>query len=457
MVKLVIFDLDGVLIDSKEYHFEALNLALGKDYALSREEHLTAYDGLPTLEKLNLISKKKGLPKNKFDQIWKDKQENTLKILKSSISKDYELIKYFQQLINAGFKIAVASNSIRNSVKIILLKLGLLEFVDIFVSNEDIFRNKPYPEMYWKCMIALGALPDNTVIIEDSVVGRQGATDSKCHLIAVENRKDLNQLKIEKIIKILNTKQKRILWEDGSLNILIPMAGKGSRFESQGYTFPKPLIEVRGKPMIQVVVDNLNIKAKYTFIVQKNHYEKYNLQYLLNLIAPNCNIVQVADITEGAACTTLLAKKFIDNDEQLLMANSDQFIEWESDKTLYAFSNGNCDGGILTFSASHPKWSYAKLDKDGYVSEVAEKKTISKNATVGIYWWRKGSDYVKYAEQMVKKNIRTNNEFYVCPVFNEAIQDGKKISIREIDKDGMWGIGTPEDLNYFQENYKGEI
>ena len=235
------------------------------------------------------------------------------------------------------------------------------------------------------------------------------------------------------------------------------MAGKGSRFESQGYTFPKPLIEVRGKPMIQVVVDNLNIKAKYTFIVQKNHYEKYNLQYLLNLIAPNCNIVQVADITEGAACTTLLAKKFIDNDEQLLMANSDQFIEWESDKTLYAFSNGNCDGGILTFSASHPKWSYAKLDKDGYVSEVAEKKTISKNATVGIYWWRKGSDYVKYAEQMVKKNIRTNNEFYVCPVFNEAIQDGKKISIREIDKDGMWGIGTPEDLNYFQENYKGEI
>ena len=106
-------------------------------------------------------------------------------------------------------------------------------------------------------------------------------------------------------------------WHCENMNILIPMAGRGSRFETQGYTFPKPLIEVKGKPMIQVVVDNLNIKAKYTFIVQKEHYKKYNLKYLLNLITPNCNIVQVDGITEGAACTTLLAKEFIDNDQPL--------------------------------------------------------------------------------------------------------------------------------------------
>ncbi len=457
MVKLVIFDLDGVLIDSKEYHYEALNQALGSQYKISKEEHIRDYDGLPTSEKLKLLSIKKGLSPSKYDQIWKDKQENTLNIFKNSISKDYELMNFFQQLANEGYKIAVASNSIRNTVKIILLRLGLLEFVDIYISNEDILRNKPYPEMYWKCMIALGALPDQTVIIEDSVVGRQGALDSKCNLIPVENRKDLNQTKINNIKKILNSKKKRISWEDRTMNVLIPMAGKGSRFESQGYTFPKPLIEVKGKPMIQVVVDNLNIKAKYTFIVQKDHYEKYNLQYLLNLISPKCNIVQVDGITEGAACTTLLAKDIINNDEPLLMANSDQFIEWDSSKTLYAFSNSESDGGILTFPASHPKWSYAKLDEGGFVSEVAEKKPISNNATVGIYWWRKGSDYVKYAERMIKKNIRTNNEFYVCPVFNEAIADGKKISIKEIDKNGMWGIGTPEDLNYFLKNYEGNV
>ena len=457
MTKLVIFDLDGVLIDSKDYHYHALNQALGEEFAISREDHVSIYDGLPTSRKLELLTQNKGLPVELYEQIWNKKQELTLKIFSESVSKDYELMGYFQQLVDAGYKIAVASNSIRNSVKIILLRLGLLEFVDVYVSNEDVVRNKPFPEMYWKCMTTLGALPNDTVIIEDSHIGRQGALDSKCHLIPVENRKDFNQSKVDRIKKILNGTKKKIAWESKTMNVLIPMAGRGSRFASQGYTFPKPLIEVKGKPMIQVVVENLNIKANYTFIVQKEHYEKYSLNYLLPLIAPDCNIVQVDGITEGAACTTLLAKEFIDNDEPLIMANSDQFVEWDSNETLYAFQNDGIDGGIITFPATHPKWSYAKLGDDGYVSEVAEKKPISEHATVGIYYWKKGSDYVKYAEQMIDKDIRTNNEFYVCPVFNEAIQDGKKIRNKDIQKNGMWGIGTPEDLSYFLENYTGEI
>ena len=457
MTKLVIFDLDGVLIDSKDYHYDALNEALGEEYAISREEHVSTYDGLPTTAKLELLSKNKGLPADRYEEIWRAKQENTLHIFKTKVDKDYELMGYFQQLVDEGYKIAVASNSIRNTVKIILLRLGLLEFVDIYVSNEDVVRNKPFPSMYWKCMMALGALPDDTVILEDSHIGRQGALDSKCHLVPIENRSDLNQAKVDRIKRILQSEKQKVAWESKTMNVLIPMAGRGSRFATQGYTFPKPLIDVKGKPMIQVVTENLNIKANYTFIVQKEHYEKYSLQHLLNLIAPNCNIVQVDGITEGAACTTLLAKEFIDNDEPLLMANSDQFVEWDSNETLYAFSNGNCDGGIITFPATHPKWSYAKLGEDGYVSEVAEKKPISEHATVGIYWWAKGSDYVKYAEQMIEKDIRVNNEYYVCPVFNEAIGDGKKVRIKEIEKEGMWGIGTPEDLNYFLEHYHGEF
>ena len=457
MTKLVIFDLDGVLIDSKDYHYDALNEALGEQYAITREEHVSTYDGLPTTAKLELLSKNKGLPADRYEEIWRAKQENTLHIFKTKVDKDYELMGYFQQLSDEGYKIAVASNSIRNTVKIILLRLGLLEFVDIYVSNEDVVRNKPFPSMYWKCMMALGALPDDTVILEDSHIGRQGALDSKCHLVPIENRSDLNQAKVDRIKRILQSEKQKVAWESKTMNVLIPMAGRGSRFATQGYTFPKPLIDVKGKPMIQVVTENLNIKANYTFIVQKEHYEKYSLQHLLNLIAPNCNIVQVDGITEGAACTTLLAKEFIDNDEPLLMANSDQFVEWDSNETLYAFSNGNCDGGIITFPATHPKWSYAKLGEDGYVSEVAEKKPISEHATVGIYWWAKGSDYVKYAEQMIEKDIRVNNEYYVCPVFNEAIGDGKKVRIKEIDKEGMWGIGTPEDLNYFLEHYHGEF
>ncbi len=456
MNKLVIFDLDGVLIDSRDMHYDALNCALENvdtKYIINRDEHLSLYDGLPTSRKLAMLTEKKGLHVDRHQQIWEDKQKATFEIF-SKLKNDFELMLYFRNLKDEGFQIAVASNSIRNTVKLVLLKLGVLEFVDYYVSNEDVVRNKPFPEMYWKCMTACNALPKDTVIFEDSHIGRQGALDSKAHLIPIENRQHMTEKKIEEAIDILTqTTVSHIPWKSDKMNVLIPMAGAGSRFASAGYTFPKPLIEVDGKPMIQVVVENLNIEANYTFIVQKEHYEKYSLQYLLNLIAPNCNIVQVDGLTEGAACTTLLAKEFIDNDAPLVMANSDQFVEWNSNECLYAFNADGIDGGIVSFKATHPKWSYAKVGDDGFVSEVAEKKPISDNATVGIYFWKKGSDYVKYAEQMIGKNIRTNNEFYVCPVFNEAIQDGKKVRIKDIER--MWGIGTPEDLNYFLEHYKG--
>ena len=189
------------------------------------------------------------------------------------------------------------------------------------------------------------------------------------------------------------------------------------------------------------------MEAHFIYIVQKEHYEKYNLKYLLNLITPDCDIVQVDGITDGAACTTLLAKDLINNDNHLLLANSDQWVEWNSNEVMYAFAADQIDGGILTFKNTHPKWSYARLNDLGFVAEVAEKKPISDNATVGIYYWAKGSDYVKYAEQMISKNIRTNNEFYVAPVFNEAIEDSKLIRVKEVSR--MMGLGTPEDLEVY--------
>jgi dTDP-glucose pyrophosphorylase len=134
------------------------------------------------------------------------------------------------------------------------------------------------------------------------------------------------------------------------------------------------------------------------------------------------------------------------------MANSDQFAEWDSNEFMYKMIEQKVDAGILSFESTHPKWSFVKIDENGYVTEVAEKKPISNIATVGIYYWSKGSDYVKYAEQMISKNIRVNNEFYVCPVFNEAIKDNKKIKTFNIDK--MWGLGTPEDLEFFLKNYE---
>jgi NDP-sugar pyrophosphorylase family protein len=232
------------------------------------------------------------------------------------------------------------------------------------------------------------------------------------------------------------------------MNVIIPMAGRGKRFEDAGYSFPKPLIDVNGKPMIQIIIENLNLTAKHIFICQKEHVEKFAIHDLMNLLKPNSEIISIDKITQGAAETVLLAKDLINNDDELIIANSDQWIDWNNQHFLSFMRKKEADGGIVTFISTHPKWSYVKInDKDGIVEEVAEKRPISNIATVGIYYYKHGKDFVKAAEQMFKKNIRTNNEFYVAPVFNEMIAIGKKIYIYPVAE--MKGLGTPEDLHQF--------
>ena len=228
------------------------------------------------------------------------------------------------------------------------------------------------------------------------------------------------------------------------------MAGRGKRFEDAGYSFPKPIIDINGKPMIQIIVENLNFSAEHVFLCQKEHSEQYSLKELLELISPNCKIVQVNGITEGAACTALLAKEFINNDEELIIANSDQWIDWNNQHFLSYLRKNEAAGGIVTFIATHPKWSFVKINDKNEVLEVAEKRPISNIATVGIYYFKKGKYFVNAAEKMIEKNIRTNNEFYIAPVYNEMIQSGKKILHYPIAE--MRGLGTPEDLSRFLEN-----
>jgi beta-phosphoglucomutase-like phosphatase (HAD superfamily)/dTDP-glucose pyrophosphorylase len=459
--KLVIFDLDGVLLESRELHYEALNRALKLvcGESIGREEHLSVFDGLPTNQKLKMLAKLGRVSDKYHTEVAQVKQEETKRLLEE-IEPDLKLIDICQFLDNAGYKIAVASNSVRGTVKTALSRLGMMPFVEIYVSNEDVRRAKPYPEMYWKCMQACNAVPRTTIIIEDSHIGRQGAIDSGATLLPVKDPEDLTIEKVAEAVEHMEAKPKpKVPWRDKNLTVVIPMSGAGSRFANAGYTFPKPLIEVRGKPMIQVVLDNLNVEAgHYIFIVQKSHREKYALDSMLNRIIPSgakITLVDVDGLTEGAACSVLMAKKFIDHDGPILMANSDQYVEWNANECLYAWSADQITGGILTFRSTHPKWSYARLDDKGFVAEVAEKKVISDNATVGIYYWKHGRDFVKYAEQMIAKNIRVNGEFYVAPVFNEAILDGQLIRIKEANH--MWGIGTPEDLEYFLRTYEGDV
>jgi len=448
MIKLIIFDMDGVLVDIKDMHFNTLNHAIScyaPSMAISYQDHISRYDGLKTFDKLKLLTIEKGLEEHLHNKIWKLKQEKTLEYIKDIKTNDI-IKETLKQLKDQGFILCVASNSIRDTVQSILLSTGYMDYIDFFYSNDDVLLAKPNAEIYLRCMIKAGVSPKETIILEDSPTGILGANMTGAHIVQIKNSKDINNELVYRI-KAMNNKNKRVKWTDKKLNIVIPMAGAGSRFEQAGYTFPKPLIEVKGQPMIKFVVDNLNIDANYIFIVQKAHYDKYQLKYLLNMIAPDCSIIAIDHITDGAARTVLLSKHLIDNNNPLLLANSDQFVEWDSYDFMYNATNTTNDGSVVTFNSVHPKWSYVKLDSDGFINEAAEKKPISDIATVGIYYWKKGCDFVRYAESMINKNIRVNNEFYVCPVYNEGIADGKKYKTYNVKN--MWGLGTPDDLNYF--------
>lgn len=445
MIKLIIFDLDGVLVSTKDMHYETLNKALlsyDPRFVISHNDHVNTFDGLPTKTKLEILTNLYGLPRESHEKIAKQKQIETINYIHTNVQRDDKLVNLFF-LLSQDYKICVCSNSVYQTIAGTLQQLGVYNYVDRIYSNEQVRRPKPSCEIYLKCMIDMQVEPYETLILEDSVTGRKAAKSSGAVLCPIDSPE---MVTLETINRYLERKNNMTCWDQPNMTIVIPCAGHGSRFQKAGYTFPKPLIDVRGKPMIQLVVDNININANYVFIIQKEHDQKYNFSSVLKLIKPDCKIITVDGVTEGAACTTLLAKEYI-TDGPLMIANSDQYVDWDSSDFMYQMNYKNIYASMLTFESISPKWSFAKLGADGYVCEVAEKNPISNNASVGIYYWSKGTDYVKYAEQMINKNIRVNNEFYVCPVFNEAILDGQKIVTYNVNK--MQGLGTPEDLEEF--------
>jgi NDP-sugar pyrophosphorylase family protein len=237
------------------------------------------------------------------------------------------------------------------------------------------------------------------------------------------------------------------------LNIVIPMAGAGSRFSSAGYSLPKPLIPVNGVPMIQVVINNLRPAQnhRFIFICQNEHIKAYGLIDRLYEWSPGSIIIGIDGLTEGAACTVLKARDYINSEDPLMIANSDQYIDSNINDYLDRIKSRNLAGLIMTMKASDPKWSFVGLNDEEIVLRVVEKEVISDEATVGIYNFSQGSDFVRAAELMIQKNMRVNNEFYVAPVYNELISNGYRVGILNIGKEaeGMYGLGTPSDLDLF--------
>jgi HAD superfamily hydrolase (TIGR01509 family) len=418
-------------------------------FYITPPQHTYFFKGIPTKKKLRILETKFNREPMSLDYLNDVKQKHTEELIESWLESKPEKIEMMRELKAHGIKVGVASNAVRNSVEKMLAKTGILEFVDASVSNEDVSKPKPAADMYYVAAEKLGVDPRRMMIVEDSEVGRMAARAVEgSTLCAVDDPTQVDLGRLGRCVDHI-----------GKMKIVVPMAGYGSRFAKAGYTFPKPLIDVDGKPMIQRVIENVMVpNATFVFIVQAEHRQKYALDRMLNKFAPNCEIIEVDKVTEGAACTVLLAKNFIDDNNELMIVNSDQLVEIPIIDYVLDARKRNLRGSILCFPSTHPKWSYARLDDAGYVLEVREKEPISDIATVGIYYFARGCDYVKAAVSMIEKNIRVNNEFYVCPVYNEAIEmintkqlsgDYNGIGVYNIPQDSMVALGLPEDLQAY--------
>ncbi|MFH1427232.1 MAG: glycosyltransferase family 2 protein [Patescibacteria group bacterium] len=239
------------------------------------------------------------------------------------------------------------------------------------------------------------------------------------------------------------------------MKVVIPIAGRGSKFISAGYKEPKPLIMIKGKPMVKWATDALpflQLNNDLIFIILKEQAEQYGLDWKLRVLyGAEVKIIISQEITDGAACTILLAKDLINTDEKLIIYNADQYFKDSIDKVIQE-KDSEVKGIIPVFRATHQKWSYVLLNEEGYVEKTAEKEPISNLATVGLYYFSHGRDYVWAAEEMIKKNLRVSGEFYVCPVYNELIARGDKIIAPEVKE--MWSLGIPEDVEYFKKYYR---
>ena len=440
-IKAILFDLDGVLVDAKEWHYEAFNQALTDTgyEPIGREEHLSTYDGLPTLTKLQMLSDKGRFDMSDANKVYAFKQCNTRNFIRSKAKPNQTIIDTLRALKNCGYKLACCSNAIHDSVHLMLNKTWIEDYFDLILSNEDVDNPKPHPEMYLKAMEEFGVKPEECLIIEDNEKGFKVAIASGSKLMKVESSMDINYV-------YLTTE---IYRNENIINVVIPMAGEGSRFRKEGYDVPKPFIDVDGQPMIKRVIDNLNIpNRRLIFIVRDEHYDEY-IERLREIMDDN-SIVITTSKTEGAASTVLQAHYLINNDDKFTIVNSDQII---FRKNCFEFGD---QSAILTFfdDSGSKKWSYAKV-MDGKVVSVREKVPISSYATVGLYYFAKGRYFVEAAMDMIISNDRYNDEFYVCPSFNYLIKRGRVVKSWLISNNAWVSLGTPELLKrYLKEKDK---
>jgi dTDP-glucose pyrophosphorylase len=244
------------------------------------------------------------------------------------------------------------------------------------------------------------------------------------------------------------------------VNVLVLMAGSDTRFAEAGYTFPKNLVEVDSLSLAEHVVKNTASlrglgKVRFLFAVRREENDRHHTGAMLQLLVPDAVLLSVPALTAGAACTALLAVEHVDNDDPLLIANGDVIVDADLAAVVSEFQRRDLDGGIIVFRSAHPRWSHVRCNAEGFVVEAAEKRPISDLATVGLYYFRRGRDFVRAAKESIRKDAHVNNAFFVCPCYNELVLDQKKIGIHEIPTVAYHSLATPEGLQAYGEFLRG--
>ena len=245
------------------------------------------------------------------------------------------------------------------------------------------------------------------------------------------------------------------------INILIPLGGKSDFFNTIEYPFPKPLVEINGKSMIEMVIENLNSIKKdirFIFIVKSDDCQKYHLDNVLDLLTDSkCVIIKLGGETKGAVCSALMAIEQINNQDKLIISNGDQIINHDLNEIFDGFEDENIDAGVVCFTSVHPKWSYVRLDENNKIVETAEKRPLSKNAIAGFYYFKHGCDFVQSAMKSIENDANVDGLYYIAPTFNEMVLENKNLEMFQINNNQYHSFYSPQKIKEYEKQFSREM
>ena len=462
LIRLVVFDLDGVLVESRDLHYEALNQALeeeaGKQYVINREEHLSVYDGLSTNQKLRMLEVAKGLPRDLHAKVWARKQALTNTLVKKILLPSDHILETVSALKEMGLPVCVASNCIRSSVRTILTHIGLIPHVDVFLSNEDVENPKPAPDIYLRACNIFGVHPSNALVVEDSVKGFEAASRAGCHLLRVSNPGGVTKSALKLRIQELETDTEEIL-------VILPLAGPYPEIWHGNETAEMPLYlaDVAGMSALEVIGQSLRSRrfsVRYIFVVKDSVASAFNIDALCARAVDyaRLEVVKIKSDSLSSVHTILkIPNEDIPDNMPLLIADGHHVPVWLDGQCLDDLLGSPSDGAVTVMQSIDPRFSYVRLntttnrkmqDSNAVIEVTMEGRPTSNLACSGLYFFKQARHFKDAAKIAIKCNRRWLGRFYTAQLFNEMVKCG--LMIQAIHLKHCWSLRTVDEIQNYE-------